>query len=117
MRQEPATMSNTMMSRSTYRAVARVKEWVYMAEMVTHDTRKTDRMARHECRACFYAPRIGGAAMVWRPCMSCGVDVVFRSTATGVLCELCAVKHSLCKHCGGDVEMRGDRTDWPEKEV
>lgn len=84
------------------------------AEEVTNDARKNERLKRHECKACFYASRIGGAAMTTRPCMSCGSEEMYGSTATDVLCMDCATKHGLCKHCGGDLEMRTRRKDWPE---
>ena len=84
------------------------------AKALGYDARKNERLKRHECKACFYASRIGGAAMTTRPCMSCGSEEMYGSTATDVLCMDCATKHGLCKHCGGDLEMRTRRKDWPE---
>lgn len=99
---------------ATERAKARVKGWADLAEEVASDARKAERLKRHECKACFYSSRIGGAAMTTRSCMSCGSDEMYGSTATDVLCMVCATKHELCRHCGGDLEMRTRRKDWPE---
>ena len=114
MQQRPIVMNKGNMIGATERAKARVKDWCDLAEEVTNDARKNERLKRHECKACFYASRIGGAAMTTRPCMSCGSEEMYGSTATDVLCMDCATKHGLCKHCGGDLEMRTRRKDWPE---
>jgi hypothetical protein len=113
MEQRPAAMNKVNMIGATERAKARVKDWCDLAADATNDTRKAERLKRHECKACFYAGRIGGAAMTYRKCMSCGSDELYGSTATDVLCMACAVKHCLCKHCGGDLEMRTRRKEWP----
>ena len=114
MEQKPATMNKGNMIGATERAKARVKSWIDLAEEVEIDARKDDRLKHHECKACFYASRIGGAAMTKRKCMSCGSEEMYGTTATDVLCMACATKHGLCKHCGGDLEMRTGRNDWPE---
>ena len=99
---------------ATERAKARVKDWCDLAADATNDTRKAERLARHECKACFYAGRIGGAAMTYRKCMSCGSDELYGSTATEVMGKAGVVKHDLCQHCGGDLEMRTRRKEWPD---
>ena len=114
MQQRPIAMNRGNMIGATERAKARVKSWMELADDVIEDTKKADRLKRHECKACFYSSRIGGAAMTTRPCMSCGSDEMYGSTATDVLCLVCATKHELCRHCGGDLEMRTRRKDWPE---
>ena len=113
MEQLSAAMNKGSMIGATERAKARVKAWCDLAADATNDTRKAERLKRHECKACFYAGRIGGAAITSRKCMSCGSDEIYGSTATDVLCMACAVKHRLCKHCGGDLEMRTRRKEWP----
>ena len=114
MQQRPIAMNKGNMIGATEQAKARVKGWTDLAEVVASDARKIKRLKRHECKACFYSSRMGGAAMTTRPCMSCGSDEMYGSTATDVLCMECAAKHELCKHCGGDLEMRTRRKDWPE---
>ena len=115
MQQRPIVMNKGNMIGATERAKARVKSWAELAAEVESDARKADRLKRHECKACFYASRIGGAAMTTRPCMSCGSEEMYGSTNTDVLCMGCATTHGLCKHCGGDLEMRARRKDWPEQ--
>ena len=115
MEQRPMAMKKGNMIGATERAKARVKAWADLATEVESDARQVARLDRHECKACFYASRMGGAAMTKRPCMSCGSVEMYGSTNTDVLCMGCATKHSLCKHCGGDLEMRARRNDWPEQ--
>ncbi len=64
-----------------------------------------------ECKKCFYIypARIGGSAMTMEPCGVCGKEVWYGNTSTDRLCMTCALEHKLCKHCGGDVEMRPRR--------
>jgi ribosomal protein S27E len=114
MEQRPIALNKGNMIGASERAKARVKSWMQLADDVIEDTEKSERLNRHECKACFYSSRIGGAAMTYRPCMSCGTSVLYGSTNTDVLCMDCAKQHSLCKHCGGDLEMRTRRKDWPE---
>ncbi len=114
MNQRPAVMNVGNLTAWTERAKQRVQAWVDLANRATMDTLKTDRLERHECVACFYSSKIGGAAMTYRPCMSCGTDELYGSTATDVLCLQCAVAHRLCKHCGGDLEMKVRRNAWDQ---
>lgn len=113
MEQRPQVMSKDGMINATKSAQHRVKEWLDHAHEVQTDARKTERLARLECKACFYAFRMGGAAMTYRPCMSCSSRELYGSTNTDVLCAPCATAGELCKHCGGDREMRVGRKAWP----
>lgn len=106
-------MNRCNMTAWTERAKARVNDWIKLANDVTLDARQAERIKRHECKACYYGGRVGGGAMTEQKCMSCGKDELYSSTATDVLCMPCAEKHSLCKRCGGDLEMRARRRDWP----
>jgi hypothetical protein len=66
-----------------------------------------DKKTRLECPTCYYLlARIGGACMTTQPCGLCGTPQTYGSTATDALCETCARRDSLCKHCGGDLHMR-----------
>lgn len=114
MQQRPMIMNRGNIIGATERAKDRVKSWVDLANEVVIDSRNAERIIKHECKACFYSSRIGGSAMTKRPCMSCASDEIYGSTATDVLCRSCAIKHGLCRHCGGDMEMRTRRKDWPE---
>lgn len=105
MRQPPKVMSEENIRSSTEAAKAKVKDLCDIAKNITTDNLKIERLKRHECRACFYTSRFGGAAVTIRSCMSCGKDEEYGSTATDVLCLDCAKKHNLCKHCGGDINM------------
>lgn len=113
MEQRAMTMSETTMVSATVSAQRRVKEWLDHAQAVQTDAQKVERLARLECKACFYAGRMGGAAMTYRPCMSCASRELYGSTNTDVLCAPCATAGDLCKHCGGDREMRAHRQAWP----
>lgn len=117
LKQPPKVMHVGIMITATECAMNRVLAWIALAEEVKMDARKTERLKRQECKSCFYASRIGGSAMTERPCMCCGSVMVYTSTATDVLCPGCAQKHQLCKHCGGDLEMRSRRKDWPKPNV
>ena len=114
MKQRPQSFSIYNMVWATERAKDYTKSILKQAEDITKDSNKKERIKRHECKACFYAGRLGGSSMTTRPCMSCNVDVMYGSTATDVLCMDCAKLHSLCKHCGGDLEMRVRRKEWPK---
>jgi hypothetical protein len=113
MEQRPVVMSKSLMISATERAQRRIKEWEEFSTAVLTDGRKEERLARLECKACFYPGRIGGAAMTYRPCMSCSSRELYGSTNTDVLCAPCATAGDLCKHCGGDREMRARRKNWP----
>ena len=105
------------MISATELAAQRVKARLELAEEIKADARKPDRLKRHFCKSCFYSSMVGGAAMTNRPCMSCGIDQMYGSTNTDVLCMACASKNSLCKHCGGDLEMRVRRKVWPDDPI
>jgi hypothetical protein len=110
-------MNKGNMIVATEKAKARVNAWIQKAAEVQDDARRKERIKRHECKACFYIDRLGGAAMTTRPCMGCGKDEMYGSTNTDVLCMNCARTHELCKHCGGDREIRVRRKEWPEPET
>lgn len=111
MRQPVAILTKKFMITATGWARARMAGWLRLAQEVSEDARKDERLARHECKACFYPTRVGGAAMTHRDCMRCGVSQIYNSTVTDVLCLSCATELDLCKHCGGDLEMRAERTE------
>lgn len=117
MKRPPKVMNQGNMVGATYAAKAAVTDLLAIAKEIETDARREERLARNECRACFYRPMWGGAAICEQDCMCCGNEQMYGSTATDVLCLECAKRHSLCKHCGGDLEMRTRRRAWPVAEV
>ena len=113
MEQKPQVMSKAHMVGATERAARQVQAWADHAASVQADNRKEERLAQMECKACFYAERMGGASMTYRACMCCGSRELYGSTNTDVLCAPCASAGKLCKHCGGDLQMRSRRRTWP----
>ena len=99
--------SSTALSRSRMDATLR------LAAKFQEDPQKTERLAASLCIPCFYSSALGGAAMTQEPCMCCGVVQMYGSTNTDALCLKCAQETHLCKHCGGDVELRVSRKNWP----
>lgn len=103
MEQRPVVMSKSLMISATERAQRRIKEWEEFSTAVLTDGRKEERLTRLECKACFYPGRVGGAAMTYRPCMSCGSRELYGSTNTDVLCAPCATAVTLpTKRTGAD---------------
>jgi len=49
--------------------------------------------------------------------MCCGKDQLYGNTRTDALCLECAQETMLCKHCGGDRELRTERRDWPDSKA
>lgn len=79
------------------------------------DTEQAQRLEKQQCISCFYIrDRIGGAAMTTQPCACCLVPEMYASTATDELCLPCANTSKLCKRCGGDIDMKVGRRNWPE---
>jgi ribosomal protein S27E len=115
MNQKPMAMNIANMVRATETAKSKIASVVELAEKMIKDPQKAGRLAAQECKACHYSSRIGGCAMTTRPCMSCGEDQMYGSTNTDVLCLSCAKKHKLCKHCGGDLDIRTRRREWPKR--
>ena len=117
MQQKASTMEPAMMQRSTSRAARIMDDILKRAREMETDPRLEERVEAQRCKACFYVPRIGGAAMTQRPCMCCGKSETYGSTSTDELCLPCAQEGGLCKHCGGDLDMNRDRKNWPAPKV
>lgn len=104
-----AMTSSTYFSRQMYLDV------IDRADRSRQDLSKEERLKKCQCKACFYIRgRLGCAAITERPCSGCGKRVTCGNTCIDKLCMDCAKKHSLCVHCGGDLEMRVGRRKWPE---
>lgn len=114
MQQRKAVMDIANMVRASSMSNHRCQDLVKRAEKVANDSEKDSRLNAQLCKACHYFDRIGGQAFTMRPCMSCGSEEQYGSTATDVLCMPCAKDGDLCKRCGGDLEMRAKRRIWPQ---
>lgn len=116
MNQRPFLMQTANMVRATERSKNYVNSVLELAAQMTNDPDKATRIEAHLCKACFYASRMGGAAMTMRTCGCCGSEELYGSTDTDAFCKPCATKNDLCKHCGGDIEMRVRRKNWPNSD-
>lgn len=110
---QPPTINRSFYEHRTSYARRYVADVLDMAETLTKDPRKSDRLEKQECKTCFYSSRLGGAAITEQPCAGCGKHQSFPSTNTGVFCMDCASANDLCKHCGGDIKLRIRRKGWP----
>lgn len=111
-RKQQAFDKHTMVTR-THVARSQVEAAVQRARDLDEDSDKTRRLARQFCKACHYFPRLAAQASAVQPCACCSAPQQYSSSATDALCPPCAKTHSLCKHCGGDLEMRTGRRNWP----
>jgi len=69
------------------------------------DLESESRMKAWRCKFCFYLARgIAGQAFTKSACTACGVEMLFPTTSTDNLCEKCAKKMKLCKHCGAHMD-------------
>lgn len=115
MKQPYRPLTEEWMRTRTSHARTAVDTVLMKARLIEADSRKTERVEACQCKACFYAhpDRIGGQALTESACGLCGKPLHFSSTCVDALCPECAKAHSLCTHCGGDLEMRTGRRKWP----
>lgn len=117
MKQSRAPLDIVFFVDQTAHAADRLNDIWQRAHRSAHDTEKERRLEFSKCKACFYLDgRFGGASITDRDCMCCGKEMSFPSTYTDVLCLDCAKEHSLCKHCGADMQLRVGRRNWPVKD-
>lgn len=69
------------------------------------DSSKEDREKEHKCKYCYYIETgmVSMSVMTNFDCINCGKTMMFASSNTDVLCEECAIKLNLCKHCGANI--------------
>lgn len=116
MERKPTRFDKYSMVNASSLAKYYVEEALRRADNIRLDSDMVERLSLQECKACFYVMgRIGGAAVTTQPCACCGVNQSYGSTCTDALCLNCAKEYSLCKHCGGDLDMRERRRSWPTK--
>jgi hypothetical protein len=74
------------------------------------DICRSSRLEAQNCKYCTYIDsRIGGCAFTNSECRICGAKIINGSTCVDIVCEDCAKKNELCKHCGGDIDDRVNR--------
>ncbi len=105
-----ATVDAPKVVNSTFFVRKRMDKTIELAEKFKVDPDKKKRLEKHECPVCFYIDsRIGGAIMCTVQCGLCDEIMQFPSTSTDVLCESCAKRTGLCRHCGSDVNVKKRR--------
>lgn len=114
MRQRRGNLARATIVAASSQSKQRVDATLKLAKNLRADSDRQARLEACLCKACHYFSRLGGAAMTNRECAGCGKDELYSSTSTDTLCLDCAVKHSLCKRCGGDLMMRTRRNTWPD---
>lgn len=84
-----------------------LKEWIANAERAFADLDRAKRVARHECRWCFYArgSRIAGQAITTKPCDSCGEIETYPTTGTNRVCRPCGERLGICVLCAADIDL------------
>ena len=85
------------------------REMVDLCRRQGNDEDKAARILAQECQGCFYLRKAGGAMMTSRQCGLCDTEVHSCNTCIDRLCTDCARKNRLCKHCGGDIDMKQRR--------
>lgn len=90
----------TDVENATYSCRERIDMTAERALQYLSDPEKSDRHKDALCVPCYYGTRIGGAAMTHAYCGICRLKMLFNSTSTDKLCQGCALRLDLCKHCG-----------------
>ncbi len=94
-------------------AKMRIESTLEAAEKYRSDPNREKRKEMAECLVCSEARRIGGCAMTTAICGICGKELLFGNTCVDVLCLDCAKANQLCKHCGGDIDLKDRRKPRP----
>ena len=116
MRARQRVVDGHTVSQATWRAKQRILAVHRQSAFFNEDPERGIRLAKQECMFCHYAAgRLGGAAMTTAQCAICGKEKVFGNTCVDILCQDCAKKHSLCLHCGGDVDTKQRRNRFQDK--
>lgn len=81
-----------------------------MVESFDEDYDRAVRLAECLCVACFYnKSRIGGARCTSNQCAFCDTVLHSGNTNVDVMCQECAKKTGLCRHCGCDLDLKNRR--------
>jgi hypothetical protein len=91
--------------------------YIQKCENALEDIDKKLRKEKQECIYCYYLDsKVGGSVMTTSYCGICNKTLRSENTDTNALCIDCAEKHKLCKHCGGDINLKNRRKFWRIKE-
>jgi hypothetical protein len=116
MKMPKTDMSIYYMKFATAMSIDYIENTINLAKNLTEDPDEDIRYLKSLCKACYYRSSIAGQAFSERECMCCNKLQNYSSTFTDALCSGCAKKYSLCKHCGGDFNLRIKRRSWTSKE-
>lgn len=108
-RREPAKIDLCSIENATCRANHYYLAALERAEKMRDDADQKSRHEASECVVCYVpygAGRMGGATSTSRPCAICATILNFGNTCIDMLCVDCARENQLCKHCGGDVDLK-----------
>ena len=96
---------------ATYYAKQRIDAVSRFALSCLRDDQKKERHEKCLCPVCYYeSSRWGGAAITDTTCSVCQKEMNFSNTNTDKLCEDCAKKHDLCRHCGAGIDLKVSRS-------
>jgi len=101
MKRKPPTLDRVFIETRTEASKARVRETLDLAKRLRTDPDRKKRVERAVCKNCYYLPMFAAAGTVETQCANCSKPQLFTSLSVDVLCEGCAAKLGLCKHCGG----------------
>lgn len=94
----------------------RAQEILRLADNLTNDPHRDMRLARHECKPCYYRQSMAGQAFTAYECKLCETTHQHPNTNTPALCSPCADRNHLCQRCGADLDglaASKQRTDEP----
>lgn len=114
MRQKPMIMTPYNIQMSTTMAKKRIESTLRLADSLRSDPEKENRIKTQFCLCCYYYTAVAGQALTQRECGICGEDQMYGNTNADALCISCAKENSLCKHCGGDLDLRDKRRNFPD---
>ena len=107
MRQAKKPINETSIAVNTQISVDRINRAKTVVENLIADPDQDKRLAAGICSPCYYlmSGSVAGRAITIRPCGLCEKDQTYSSTQTDALCLDCAKRNSLCRHCGGDINL------------
>lgn len=112
-------LDRVAMVRATHEQHSTIDTALRRVKAYQEDQDKGRRFEQGHCLSCHYfrSYRVGGAVGTRWHCGICGSEQWSGSTAVDKVCLPCAKEHKLCTQCGGDVEMRDRRRNWPEAKL
>ena len=121
MHRDKPKIDRASIERTTNEVASYVHALIERAEAMKSDDDREIRLEEvSECVYCYvpYGPcRQGGTKTTHRECGLCSTILHSSDTSCDVLCIECARKNDLCKHCGGDVDLKVRRKKRAFEEV